>query len=161
MDKNELRASLRAMRRGLTDRPARSEMIWDQIEADPAVVDAAVIMVFDSIPGEPETAPFIARRRAAGQTVVIPEDDPPPDPRQVDVVIVPGVGFTPDGDRLGQGGGWYDRFLAQLRPGTPTIGVCFAEQLQTTLPTEPHDVRVDRVVTDVVPHGEGIDQISG
>lgn len=115
----------------------------------PAVRAARVVMVFDSIPGEPVTAPFIAWCRAYGKTVHLPEDEPPPDPRTIDVVIVPGTAFTAGGDRLGQGGGWYDRFLATVRPDCVTIGVAFAPQVVEDLPVEPHDVRLDQVVTDV------------
>ena len=86
-------------------------------------------MVFDSVHGEPVTAPFIAWCREQGKTVHLPEDDPPPDPRTIDVVIVPGTAFTQGGDRLGQGGGWYDRFLRTVRPDCVTIGVAFAAQI--------------------------------
>jgi 5-formyltetrahydrofolate cyclo-ligase len=80
--------------------------------------------------------------------VHLPEDEPPPDPRSIDVVIVPGTAFTAAGDRLGQGGGWYDRFLARVRPDCVTIGVGFAPQLVSELPVEDHDIRLDLVVTD-------------
>lgn len=66
-----------------------------------------------------------------------------PDPR--DVVLVPGVAFTADGLRLGQGGGYYDRFLAR-HPGLWRIGVAFAEQMVAALPAEPHDARMHEVV---------------
>jgi len=52
---------------------------------------------------------------------------------------------APDFDRIG---GHYDRFLPRLRPGCRTVGAGFAEQLVADLPTEPHDVRLDLVVTD-------------
>ena len=105
-------------------------------------------MAFDSIPGEPVTGPFVDRLRGRGVTVLFPEDEPPPDPGSIDVVIVPGVAFTSDGERLGQGGGWYDRFLVRLGPDVTTIGVAFAAQIVPALPTDPHDVAVDMVVTD-------------
>ncbi len=114
----------------------------------PAVEDASVVMVFDSVPGEPVTAPFVEWCREAGKSVCFPEDEIPPDPRTIDVVIVPGTAFTRDGDRLGQGGGWYDRFLRSVRPDCVTIGVAFAPQVMAELPVEPHDVRLDHVVTE-------------
>ena len=49
--------------------------------------------------------------------------------------------------RLGQGGGWYDRFLAGVGPDCVVIGVCFDEQLVDTLPSDPHDVPVTLIVT--------------
>ena len=70
------------------------------------------------------------------------------DPASLDVVVVPGLAFTADGRRLGQGGGHYDRFLPRLRPACVTIGAAFAEQLVDDLPTEPHDIRLTLVVTD-------------
>ena len=70
------------------------------------------------------------------------------DPASLDVVVVPGLAFTADGRRLGQGGGHYDRFLPRLRPECRTVGAAFAEQVVDDLPTEPHDVRLDLVVTD-------------
>ncbi|MGB0767989.1 MAG: 5-formyltetrahydrofolate cyclo-ligase, partial [Phycisphaeraceae bacterium] len=45
-----------------------------------------------------------------------------------DVTIVPGLAFTPNGQRLGQGGGYYDRYLAK-HPATYKIGICLREQL--------------------------------
>ena len=67
---------------------------------------------------------------------------------ELDLVVVPGVAFTPAGDRLGYGGGFYDRFLPTLAPGTPTVGLCFDLQLVESLPREPHDHRVSAVVTE-------------
>jgi 5-formyltetrahydrofolate cyclo-ligase len=63
-----------------------------------------------------------------------------------DVLFVPLVGFTPDGARLGQGGGHYDRWLAEHRPSL-AVGLAWDAQACETLPTEPHDVPLDAVVT--------------
>ncbi len=146
--KRAIRREMRAMRKALPDQAQRSARIWRQIEQLPAVESARVVMVFTSVPGEPDTAPFIAWCRERGKQVHLPEDDPPPDPSEIDVVIVPGTAFTREGDRLGQGGGWYDRFLTQVRPDCTTIGVGFAPQLVESLPVEPHDVRLTHVITD-------------
>ena len=108
--------------------------------------DASVVMVFDSIPGEPVTAPFLEWCRSEGKTVVLPEDTP--DPATVDVVIVPGTAFTAGGERLGQGGGWYDRFLPRTRPDCVWVGVGFEPQLVANVPVDDHDVRLHLVVTD-------------
>jgi 5-formyltetrahydrofolate cyclo-ligase len=62
------------------------------------------------------------------------------------VVIVPLVGFTPDGRRLGQGGGHYDRWFA-AHPGTSAIGLAWDCQLVDNLPHEPHDHPLSAVVT--------------
>lgn len=61
------------------------------------------------------------------------------------VWFVPGVGFDPDGNRLGRGGGYYDRFL---RSEHIIIGVANDCQVVESLPVDAHDVRMDLVVTD-------------
>lgn len=63
-----------------------------------------------------------------------------------DVVFVPLVGFTESLDRLGQGGGHYDRWLA-AQPGRIAIGLAWDAQLVESLPTEPDDIILDAVVT--------------
>lgn len=63
-----------------------------------------------------------------------------------DVLFVPLVGFTERGERLGQGGGHYDRWLAQ-NPRTIAIGLAWDCQLVDTLPNEPHDRKLAAVVT--------------
>lgn len=62
------------------------------------------------------------------------------------VVIVPGLAFDRVGNRLGRGGGYYDRFLgrAALHPAT-TVGVCWSLQMIESVPTESHDVGIDWV----------------
>ena len=62
------------------------------------------------------------------------------------VLFVPLVGFTETGERLGQGGGHYDRWL-ETHPDTTTIGLAWDSQLVDSLPTEPHDRRLDAIVT--------------
>jgi 5-formyltetrahydrofolate cyclo-ligase len=64
---------------------------------------------------------------------------------RLDLVLVPGVGFTRDGHRLGRGRGYYDRLLADVRG--LKCGVSFDQQLVDTIPCEPHDVNLDWVLT--------------
>ena len=63
-----------------------------------------------------------------------------------DVVFVPLVGFTAACDRLGQGGGYYDRWLG-AHPASRTIGLAWDCQLCEALPVEPHDRALDAVIT--------------
>jgi 5-formyltetrahydrofolate cyclo-ligase len=135
------------MRRSLPDRAARSDLIWAHVISLPSVEQAERILMFATIPGEPETAPFIAWCVDNSKSVCVPEDGV--DSQWPDVVIVPGLAFTPAGDRLGQGGGWYDRFLSAVRPDCVSVGVCFVDQLVDSLPVEAHDVAVDHVVTEL------------
>ena len=73
---------------------------------------------------------------------------PGPDARTVtpDLLFVPLLGFTTAGDRIGQGAGHYDRWLAEHH-GVTTIGMAWDAQLVDQLPTEPHDVPLTAVVT--------------
>jgi 5-formyltetrahydrofolate cyclo-ligase len=76
---------------------------------------------------------------------------PIPGEREVvipDVLIVPLVGFDREGFRLGYGGGYYDRTLAASRPRPLTIGVAFAEAELETIYPQPHDIPMNRIVTD-------------
>lgn len=137
---------MRTMRRSLPEREDRSEELWRHLIGLPSVAVAETVLAFTSLPGEPETRSLFVWCAATGRLVAVPEADV--DPAWPDVVVVPGLAFTAAGDRLGQGGGWYDRFLSQVRSDCTSIGVCFAEQIVDTLPVEAHDVVVDHVVTD-------------
>jgi 5-formyltetrahydrofolate cyclo-ligase len=135
------------MRRSLPDRAARSDLMWTHVMSLVCVDRAERILAFTTIPGEPDTAPLIRWCADHSKAVSVPEDGV--DAHWPDAVIVPGLAFTRAGDRLGQGGGWYDRFLSAVRSDCVSIGVCFAEQLVDALPLEPHDVAVDHVVTEL------------
>lgn len=66
------------------------------------------------------------------------------------LILVPLLAFTPRGDRLGYGGGYYDRTLTELRASGElfTCGVAYAGQEVETLPTDAHDVRLDSILTE-------------
>ena len=144
--KRELRRRMRELRRAVDDRAGRSERIWAVVTASTSAATAQRVLAFRSLAGEPDVSAFEAWCVAHGVDFAVPEDDV--DPTWPDVVVVPGLAFAPGGQRLGQGGGWYDRFLIGVRGDCEIVGVCFREQLVDELPTEPHDVAVDRVVTD-------------
>lgn len=135
---------MRVLRRSIPDRERRSHELWQSVVALPAVATADTVLAFTSLPGEPETRELMVWCAATGRHVAVPESDV--GPGWPDVVVVPGLAFTATGDRLGQGGGWYDRFLAAS--AATSIGVCFAEQVVEALPVESHDVTMDHVVTD-------------
>ncbi|MGO1181128.1 5-formyltetrahydrofolate cyclo-ligase, partial [Cellulosimicrobium funkei] len=70
---------------------------------------------------------------------------------EADVVVAPALAVDSRGVRLGQGGGWYDRALEHVRPGTKVVAVVFPEEVYDAsdrpLPVEPHDRTVDAVAT--------------
>ncbi|MBS0473663.1 MAG: 5-formyltetrahydrofolate cyclo-ligase [Proteobacteria bacterium] len=112
--------------------------------------------------GHPIALPWFADRAAPmrfrGWSNPFDEDELEPAPwggRQPDcgadlaepaVLIVPLLGFTPDGMRLGQGGGHYDRYLAANQDAV-TIGIAWDCQLVDSLPVESHDMPLRAVVT--------------
>ncbi len=69
-------------------------------------------------------------------------------PGELDVVVTPGVAFGRDGRRLGNGQGYFDRLLTSVRADCPLVGVCFECQLFDDLAVEPHDVFLNKVVTE-------------
>lgn len=73
-----------------------------------------------------------------------PQNVPPAPPG--DIIIVPGVAFTPDGDRLGYGGGFYDRFLSKNK--IYSIGVCYDFQQIKTIPTMEHDQKINEIISN-------------
>ena len=82
-----------------------------------------------------EVGPFDLQQPASDAEAITPN-----------VLFVPLIGFTASGDRLGQGGGHYDRWLAE-HPGRMTIGLAWDVQLCEALPVEPHDMMLDATVT--------------
>lgn len=69
-------------------------------------------------------------------------------PEELDVVIVPGVAFDNRGGRLGNGVGYYDRLLQQVRPDAVLAGVCYQSQILLEIVMQAHDVFMDYVVTE-------------
>lgn len=67
---------------------------------------------------------------------------------EVDLLVVPGLGFSRSGARLGRGGGSYDVTLAAFPPGRPQIGLTWESQLVEDLPVEAHDRAVSLVITE-------------
>ena len=82
----------------------------------------------------------------------IPEPDPKVSPpvkgSDIDVVLLPGSAFDLRGGRLGYGGGYYDRFLAQDAPQALRIGIAFETQVIEELPLMPHDVPLHLLATE-------------
>lgn len=150
--KGELRRRYRMVRREAAADPGRHAAIRSRLEALGRLSDARVVLSFAAVPGEPDLAELHDRLRSSGIAVLVPESTPsasmPDGIAAIDVVLVPGVAFTAAGDRLGQGGGWFDRLLSGVRSDCLLVGVCFDGQLVTDLPVEPHDVPVHLVVTE-------------
>ncbi|HEY0237092.1 MAG TPA: 5-formyltetrahydrofolate cyclo-ligase [Friedmanniella sp.] len=79
---------------------------------------------------EPTTTPLPARQ--------LPE---------AELVVCPGLAANAQGDRLGRGGGWYDRALVHAGQSTPVVVLLNRDEVLEAIPTQPWDRRVDRLVT--------------
>ncbi len=176
-DKRGFRKRLRRQRASFAAQAVKdaSRAIAERVAAIEAVADARRIFTYVSIDGEVSTHDLIRRWLTDGKQVAVPRiigdgvmqavriggldalspdrygiPSPPadgPQMRRPDVVIVPGLAFTRSGTRLGQAGGYYDRYLA-AHPDATAVGLCFAWQVVDDLPAEPHDEKVDWVVTE-------------
>ncbi|MDT0630611.1 5-formyltetrahydrofolate cyclo-ligase [Rubrivirga litoralis] len=177
-EKAAWRERFRAARRALPAeaRAAASAAVCARVLALPEIQAAGTVHAFWPLADEVDLRPALAVLRERGVVVALPvvagprrlvhrafegegalragrwgTREPAPSapdvrPAALDVVLVPGLAFGRDGSRLGYGGGFYDAFLAQ----TPAlrVGVGGAASLVASVPTEPHDARLDAVVTD-------------
>ena len=67
---------------------------------------------------------------------------------ELDLVMVPGVAFDRSGARMGHGKGYYDKLLEHARPDTPCVALAFECQLFDEIPTQDHDVFMDKLITE-------------
>ncbi|MEY2582801.1 MAG: 5-formyltetrahydrofolate cyclo-ligase [Ilumatobacteraceae bacterium] len=170
IEKAALRTRMRMVRDMVDDHLMRSVQLWAKVAELPEYVRANSVMAFVGFSGEPDTDPLLARLGLDGKRLLLPRVEatgivpvdgdwplvaskfgvqeptgPAVDVSEIDLVIVPGLAFTLDGDRIGYGQGYYDRFLPTVR--APSVGVCFIDQLVDLMPLTEHDVRVDMVIS--------------
>ena len=67
---------------------------------------------------------------------------------ELDVIMVPGVGFDSKGGRTGRGKGYYDTWLQHARPAATLTAVCFDCQIFEEIPVQQHDIYMDKVITE-------------
>jgi len=153
-----------------------SEVIQQFVLQQKAFRDASTVGLYLALPREVQTDAIVAACRASGKAVCVPalkraynryemcslsEHEPmreaawglmePIKPRwvstsDVDVMIVPCVAFDAYGRRLGHGGGYYDRLLAEHQG--MKLCLAFESQRVTVVPSEVHDVEMDLVITE-------------
>ena len=160
------------------DREAWSRRIIEELWGLEAFTRARRVVFYAAAGGEVETLPLIERWIEEGRKVILPRvegdvmtlvemdglDDLGPgyrglvEPRpgagrkvpwkEVEVALVPGLAFDLQGNRLGRGGGHYDRALPRLGPKALKIGLAFDFQVVERLPAEARDIPVHLVVTE-------------
>ena len=166
---------MRQLNRALDSRQRlrASAAIFSAVKRLPEFRAARTVAVFAALPDEPATDEVLARWASTRRVVLPrvegdamrfyacrpdalvfgafgilePQGERPCPAGEIDLVVCPGVAFTADGRRLGRGRGYYDRYLGDPAFRGFRVGVCYAHQLVDDLPVEPHDVRMDRVIT--------------
>jgi 5-formyltetrahydrofolate cyclo-ligase len=100
------------------------------------------ILSFRAIKAEAELEPGrLGVREPSNSSDLIPVD-------QIDLFVVPGLGFTREGKRLGRGGGYYDATLRAASARSRRVGLAFNDQIISGIPTNGEDVDMDLVVTE-------------
>lgn len=141
-DKDILRQKMLALRmQFIGDAKKQADaIIAAKVLAQKEVQEAKVICIYESFPEEVDTKKIIAALRKQNKIVLLP--DPPPG--AVDLFIAPGVAFDQAGNRLGRGGGYYDRLLAGV--DVPIIGLAYTCQIVSRLPREKYDIPVSTLI---------------
>ena len=152
----------------------QSAEILAALEAHPVFRAASIILLYHSLPDEVHTHDFIrkwsTKKKILDAALTLfsekgyavytsPADlaigaygiEEPTgalftDYATIDLVIVPGVAFDRDGNRLGRGKGYYDRLLPRI-PSAYKVGICFPFQIVEEVPAEPFDIRMDEIIT--------------
>lgn len=175
MNKTELRAQIRAQKRAMTAAQIEtaSRDLGAQFAASALYREAKTIYGYLPYNQEVRTVPMLEQAIRDGKRVAVPKvygdemkfiylDDltqvakgyagiPEPvadgpvaeDPTAL--VLMPGLAFDKEGNRMGYGGGFYDKFLAR-EPDHPTLALCYGFQMVEHLQTEEHDMPVDCVL---------------
>lgn len=175
MDKKELRRAIRKKKRAMTECEIveASRHLAEQFLATPQYQNARTVYGYLPYNQEVRTVPILERALAEGKKVAVPKiygdemrflylsdltkveknamgipepvDDGPVADDSTALVLMPGVAFTEGGDRMGYGGGYYDKFLAN-EPDHPTVALCYDFQIVDSIPTETYDIPVDLVL---------------
>lgn len=175
MDKKELRREIRDKKRAMTvqEIETASEKLAQLFFQSPQYCRAKTIYGYLPYNQEVRTVPMLLKALEDGKRVAVPKvygdemkfiymtelsqvekgyagipepiADGPVAHEPEALVLMPGLAFTKDGRRMGYGGGFYDKFLAQ-EPNHPTLALCYAFQIVEHLPTEEYDVPVDCVL---------------
>ena len=69
-------------------------------------------------------------------------------PKELDLIVVPGIAFDEKGNRLGFGKGYYDKFLSKTPKKIPVIALAFEEQIAEKISSEKHDIKMHKILTE-------------
>lgn len=167
---------MRAARKACTDRATRDDCLLQRLMALSVYQKASCVLSYVSFGTEADTLRILDRVLADGKALYVPKCVPNTnrmvfyrisalrdlspgtygilEPKEAEayqdeanaLCLVPGLAFSADGARLGYGKGYYDTFFAQHL--VLKLGLCYDFQLVPQVPTQPHDVRMDGILTD-------------
>ncbi len=171
--KNNIRQYIKSLKAKLTppEKTAQAEKVFQQLELTPEFQQADTIFLYWSLSDELPTHDFINKWKDS-KTILLPaiegDDIFPikfeseetmqkgllgimePDSKQkyiedIQLILIPGIAFDKQKNRLGRGKGYYDRFLKESK--AVKIGICYDFQLLETIPVWEDDIRMDRIIT--------------
>ena len=175
MDKKQLRAQIRALKRAMTEEEIcqRSQALGKLFRESDVYKNARTIYGYLPYNQEVRTVAMLEQAILDGKRVAVPKvygdemrfiyltdmtrvetgyagipepvEDGPVAEDDTALVLMPGLAFDPQGHRIGYGGGFYDRFL-EREPNHPTLALCYEFQMLPHLETEEHDIPVDCVL---------------
>ena len=123
----------------LADEP----QIWPLVEE----VSETKLVVLPRVEGENmQFYPYHGRVAQGAYGIMEPLACGAVEPCEIDVMVVPGVVFTRNGERMGRGKGYYDKYMSHGDFSALKIGVCYSEQLVPEIPVEGHDIMMDVVI---------------
>ena len=175
MDKKELRRQIREQKRAMTEEQivTAGARLGELFLNCPEYKAAKTIYGYLPYNQEVRTVPMLEQAMKDGKRVAVPKcygdqmrfiylddlsqvesgyagipepiaDEPVAEDKTA-LVLMPGLAFTEDGNRMGYGGGFYDKFLA-AEPDHPTVALCYDFQMVDYIPTDDYDIPVDRVL---------------
>lgn len=159
-EKTKIRLHMREIRDALDEetRALKNAAIADRIMSLDEFKAADAVMAYVAFGSEADPEPAMRVAAGEGKRVMIPDFfglleltgvyASHAEASDVDLVLIPGIAFDERGYRLGYGGGWYDRFSTKLHGGVKMVGLAFEEQIIPEIPSEPHDLLLDLILTD-------------
>lgn len=175
MDKKQLRKQIRERKKefSISEKIELSRPVFEKIEKEELFKEAKVVLLYYSMDDEVYTHNFVEKHYKT-KTILLPCVDGDDlilrqylgiesmkageqfgilepvgkefnDLEKIDLMIIPGVAFDEEKNRLGRGRGFYDRLLKTVN--ATKIGVCFDFQIVEQVPTEDFDVKMDVVIS--------------
>ncbi|MFZ4400142.1 MAG: 5-formyltetrahydrofolate cyclo-ligase [Bacteroidales bacterium] len=174
--KNHIRKAIKLLKSAISieEKNKRSAIIFEKLEENKTFQNAACIMLYWSMDDEVQTHDFVIKW-AKNKEIILPsvqndilvlrkfngiqslktgekygiqepEGDDFTDFEKIELVIIPGIAFDSQNNRMGRGKAYYDKLLKQMK--AKKIAVCFKFQMIDNVPTDEHDVKMDEIITD-------------